>query len=277
MNTVKELAKKWYKIIGFPEKFDKGFYNLLNEETDLQPMKFEEYDLISNRPNKCKNLIMFLYFCEELSQKYKEKGIPHEILLNTIDDFIISVERQYDIDGRVGVVMASVLAKHLSMKLFRLGSLQFAMEEIPVDVPEKGIIKGTPVMDIHIPMDGSIKREELSRSFNLAEEFFGEFFPDYRYDYYMCHSWLLDETLKKFLKEGSNILEFQKLFYPVFGKEDDAILRFMFKYHIESREELEDCPATTNFAKDVKEYALSGGKFYNVLGIFERDKTGGLL
>jgi len=271
MNTVKELAKKWYKIIGFPEKFDKGFYNLLNEETDLQPMKFEEYDLISNRPNKCKNLIMFLYFCEELSQKYKEKGIPHEILLNTIDDFIISVERQYDIDGRVGVVMASVLAKHLSMKLFRLGSLQFAMEEIPVDVPEKGIVKGTPVMDIHIPMDGSIKREELSRSFKLAEEFFEKYFPYYHYDYYMCHSWLLDETLKKFLPEESNIIKFQNLFHPVLEPEDDAILRFMFKYHIEKREELNECIATTHFAKNVKEYALSGGKFYNVLGVCHRN------
>ena len=91
----------------------------------------------------------------------------------------------------------------------------------------------------------------------------------------MCHSWLLDETLKKFLKEGSNILEFQKMFYPVSKREDDAILRFMFKYHIETREELNECPANTQFAKNVKEYALSGGKFYNVLGVVKRDKIGG--
>lgn len=274
MNSVKEIAEKWYKIIGFPEKFDEGFYKLLNEETELQPMKFEDYDLIANRPNKCKNLIMFLYFCEELSQKYKEKGIPHEILLNTIDDFIISVERQYDIDGSIGIVMASVLAKHLSMKLFRLGRLQFCMEEISVDVPEKGIVKGTKVMDLHIPIGGSITKEELNRSFKIADEFFAKYFPDYHYDYYMCHSWLLDETLKQFLKESSNIIKFQNLFFPVAGREDDAILRFMFKYHIEKREELLDCHANTPFAKSVKEYALSGGKFYNVLGVVERDKIG---
>lgn len=271
MNSVKEIAEKWYKIIGFPEKFDEGFYKLLNEETELQPMKFEDYDLIANRPEKCKNLIMFLYFCEELSQKYKEKGIPHEILLNTIDDFIISVERQYDIDGSIGIVMASVLAKHLSMKLFRLGRLQFCMEEISVDVPEKGIVKGTKVMDLHIPIGGSITKEELNTSFKIAEEFFGEFFPDYRYDYYMCHSWLLDKTLKQFLKEESNIIRFQNMFCHISEKEDDAILRFMFKYHIEKREELHECTANTQFAKSVKEYALSGGKFYNVLGICHRN------
>ncbi len=275
MNTVKELAKKWYEIIDFPEKFDEGFEKLLAEENNVFPMKFSEYDLVINRPNKGKNLIMFLYFCEELSQKYEEKGIPREILLNTIDDFKISVERQYDINGVVGIVMASVLAKHLSMKLFRLGRLQFCMEEISVDVPEKGILKGTPVMDIHIPTGGSITKEELTASFKMAEEFFGKYFPEYCYDYYMCHSWLLDVTLKKFLKEGSNILEFQKIFYPVSKREDDAILRFMFKYHIETREELNECPANTQFAKNVKEYALSDGKFYNVLGVVERDKIGG--
>lgn len=271
MNNVKELAKKWYDIIGFPEKFDEGFEKLLLEENDVSPMKFEEYDLVANRPNKGKNLIMFLYFCEELSKKYEEKGIPREILLNTIDDFIISVERQVDINGEIGVVMASVLAKHLSMRLFRLGRLQFCMEDISVDVPEKGIVKGTPVMDIHIPVGGSITKEELSASFKLADEFFGKYFPEYHFDYYMCHSWLLDNTLKKFLKEDSNIIKFQNMFHQVLALEQDAILRFMFKYHLASREELQDCPATTNFAKSVKEYALSGGKFYNVMGVCHRD------
>jgi len=234
-------------------------------------MKFKEYDLVANRPEKCKNLIMFLYFCEELSQKYEEVGIPREILLNTIDDFIISVERQYDIDGSIGIVMASVLAKHLSMKLFRLGRLQFCMEEISVDVPEKEITKGTPVMDLHIPIGGSITKEEVSASFKMADKFFEKYFPEYHYDYYMCHSWLLDKTLKKFLPEESNIIKFQNLFHTVLEIENDAILRFMFKYHIADREELHECSANTRFAKDVKEYALSGGKFYNVLGVCHRN------
>jgi len=272
MNTVKILAKKWYDIIGFPSEYDEKFEKLLSENNDVSAMLFDEYDIDANRPNKGKNLIMFLYFCEELSQKYEKKGIPYEILLDTIDDFKTSVKRQYDIDGRIGIVMASVLAKHLSMKLFRLGRLQFCMEEFSIDVPEKGIVKGTPVMDIHIPVGGSITKDTLSHSFKMADEFFEKYFPDYKYDYYMCHSWLLDETLKKFLKEGSNILEFQNLFYPVFKKEDDAILRFMFKYHIENREELNACPATTTFAKSVKEYALSGGKFYNVLGVCKKSE-----
>lgn len=271
MNTVKELAKKWYSIIGFPSKFDEGFNKLLENIEDVSEMKFEEYDIVGNRPNKEKNLVMFLYFCEELSQKYKEKGIPREILLDTIGDFVISVERQYNIDGRIGIVMASVLAKHLSMKLFKLGRLQFCMEEISVDVPEKGIVKGTSVMDLHIPIGGSITKEEVSRSFKIADEFFEKYFPDYHYDYYMCHSWLLDKTLKQFLKEESNIIRFQNMFCPISEKEDDAILRFMFKYHIEKREELLDCAASTQFAKNVKEYALSGGKFYNVLGVCHRN------
>ena len=80
--------------------------------------------------------------------------------------------------------MASVLAKHLSMRLFRLGRLQFCMEEISVDVPEKEITKGTPVMDLHIPIGESITKEELSASFKMADKFFEKYFPEYHYDYY---------------------------------------------------------------------------------------------
>ena len=84
----------------------------------------------------------------------------------------------------------------------------------------------------------------------------------------------MDEHIRPFLKEGSNILEFQKFFEPVHKREQDSILQFMFKYGLESREELKECPAETDFARKVKEYALAGGTFYNVLGIMDRERIG---
>ena len=56
--------------------------------------------------------------------------------------------------------------------------------------------------------------------------------------------------------------------------EYDAVLNFIFKYGIESREELKDLPAETSFAKKLKDYALSGGKLYNNLGVRERGFIG---
>ena len=271
---VKEIAKKWYRKIGFPKEYDPLFEKLLESETDLACMPFAEYDLAKNRPNKGKNLIMFLYFCEELKEKYREKGISEAILMDTVKDLVLSVKRQFLLTGQLGIVRVSALEHHMSMKLFRIGRLQFAMTGSYVDIPEKGIRKGEPMMDVHIPAGEPMSVKACEEAFRAAEAFFATYFPKYQWQYYTCFSWLLDESIRPFLKEGSNILEFQKLFEPVHKREQDSILQFMFKYGLESREELRDCPAETGFAKKVKEYALAGGIFYNVLGIMDRERIG---
>jgi len=267
---VKEIARKWYQKIGFPKEYDTLFEKLLEEEMDLACMPFAEYDLVANRLNKGKNLIMFLYFCEELAEKYSQLGIPESILMRTLEDLVISVRRQFLLTGQIGIVRASALENHLSMKLFRIGRLQFAMTGSYVDIPEKGIRKGDPVMDVHIPAGEPMTAKACADAFQEAEAFFVTYFPEYQWQYYTCFSWLLDDTIRPFLKEGSNILKFQKLFEPVHKREQDSILQFMFKYGLEDREELRACPAEKDFARKVKEYALAGGVFYNVLGI--RDK-----
>jgi len=270
MNDVKEIAKKWYQRIGFPKEHDALFEKLLEEEGDLSCMPFAEYDLVENRPNKGKNLIMFLYFCEELSLKYKDKGIPEDILMATLQDFIVSVERQYKLTGQLGIVRAGVLADHLSMRLFRLGRLSFCMTGACMDMPEKGIKAGEPVLDLHVAPGEPLTMDACEKSFQAAETFFAEFFPEYQYRYYTGFSWMFDKTINQFLKEDSNILQFQKLFEPVYEREQDSILQFLFKYGMTDREELRECPAETSFARKVKEYALTGGKFYNVLAVRER-------
>lgn len=272
--TVIKLAKKWYDIISFPEKFDGMFDKLLEEEKDLEYISFDEYDIVANVENKGKNLIMFLSFCEELSKRYKTAGIPDEILLATIEDFIINVEREYILSGKMGLVKASILQNHFSMRLFRIGRLQFCMDKASRDIPEKRIEKGENVIDVHIPAGDSLSMEECKRDFADAEEFFKKYFPEFEYNYYTCFSWMLDKNLKNFLNENSNILKFQKFFEVVYEWEYDSVLHFVFKYGIESREELKNITTTTAFAKKLKDYALSGGKLYNNLGVRHRDLIG---
>lgn len=266
-NKVLETARKWYAKIPFPKEYAAEFEQLLEEQKDLVCMPFADYDLQENKRAYGKNLVMFLYFCQELSERYEAAGISEDILLSTIEDFVISVQRNRILRGSMGVVNASVLANHLSMRLFRLGRMQFCMAGAPVDIPSKGICAGDPVMDVHIPAGAPITASEIDNAFQLAEQFFAKYFPEYHYSYYTCFSWLLDKGLAQFLKEDSNILQFQKLFEPVYQREQDAILNFLFLYGIGSREELRKCDAKTDFARKVKEYALSGGIFYNVLGV----------
>ena len=266
-NEVLAIARKWYAKIQFPKEFDQEFEQLLSQQTDLMPIPFASYDLAQNQTAYGKNLVMFLYFCEELSERYAAAGIPEDILLATLEDLVIVTQRNRILRGSIGLVKTSTLVNHFSMRLFRLGRLQFCMTGAYVDIPEIGIHAGDAMMDVHIPKGEPLTLEACNESFAMAETFFAKYFPEYEYHYYMCFSWLLDDTLKQFLKADSNILKFQKLFRVVHKRETDTILHFMFKYGIESREELREFSAKTDFAKQVKEYALAGGTFYNVLGI----------
>jgi len=76
----------------------------------------------------------------------------------------------------------------------------------------------------------------------------------------------LEETLKNFLKQGSNILEFQNMFEIIYKKESDDLLRYIFKWN-SRRENIEDEKCKSSFAQKVKDYAFSGGTFYEAYGI----------
>ncbi len=271
VEIVKKLSKKWYKKIGFPSEYDKEFEALLDMISDIGETSFDDYDFEANRENNQKNLIMYLYFCEELSKKYEEKGIPEEILLaSLVPDFSVMVKRCIALTGKLGLIRAGWFNLHMNMKLFRLGRLQFCMHPCYEDIPSKSLKKGDPVMDVHIPAGGPLSIEECEKSFCMCEEFFGKYFPDFKWNYYTCYSWIFDDVLRRFLDEDANIIRFQKLFEPVHHTVADSILHFMFKYGIKSRDEIKDIPPKSRFAEKIKEYALSGGEFKNVLAVRKR-------
>lgn len=264
-----KIIEKWYKELEFPSEYDEQFYALLNESENIPTDTFEEHEFMNSPETAGQNLIAYLYFAETLGEKYKEKGITHNILKDTLYDLVICTNRVYENTKKVGITSVSWMKHHFSFKLFRLGRLQFCMDGASMDIEEKGIGKGDPVLDVHIPKGNPLKIEDCLESFEIAEKFFVKYFPGYEYKWLTCHSWMLDETIRPFLKPGSNILKFQTLFEAVRPVEMDSILHFIFKYGI-TREELAKCEARSNFAKKVKEYALSGGKFYNTLGVRPR-------
>ncbi|MBQ4516075.1 MAG: DUF5596 domain-containing protein [Clostridia bacterium] len=269
-DNIKQIAKKWYKRIPFSIELEPEFDRILNETDNLTNMSFNDYDIEANKSEQEKNLIMFLYFCEEISERYRSIGIAQDIFLDTIEDFVISVQRCIDATGKIGLQKTNWMSLHLSLKLFRLGRLQFCMSKAPVDIHQKGIKEGDAVLDIHVPAGEPLLIDECRRNIEYAKTFFAEYFPDFSYSYFTCFSWLLDDKLKQFLNENSNIIQFQKLFEPVYKREEDSILHFMFKYGFTNRNEIQECTATSGFAQKVKEYALSDGVFYNVLGVREK-------
>ena len=106
--TVLAIAKKWHAKIEFPECYRTEFEKLFAEPHELEYTTYAAYDKVANKDNHRKNLIMLLFFCQELEDKYKAAGISEEILMATIKDFIISVDRYYQANGCICAVRAII-------------------------------------------------------------------------------------------------------------------------------------------------------------------------
>lgn len=264
--AVSAIIEKWYEKLSFPQEFDAKFKNALAEIKISDAISIDSYDLHSK--DGARNLLSFLYFCEQLEQKYIEKGIDLNILYDTLSDIRIWTEVWSDIKGSLYLGELSWLSRHLSMKLFKLGRLQFCFGKAERDIPKRGISKGDNIIEIHIPNGKPLTPEECEKSLYMAREFFSRFFPDYNYKGFTCHSWLLDETLIDLLGESSNIVKFMNLFDIVYTEESDSIFKYLFNWDT-TRRKLPNLFPASSFAEKIKTLALKGRVFYQGYGIIK--------
>ncbi len=262
-NTPVFLAKKWYQRLGFPTQYDGAFQTLTEQYPDLLEAQAATYAFDDNGG---KNLLMCLYFCEALSVQYEEKGIPETILLDTLSDIVIWTNTHYEITGYLGISEIGWLKNHFAFKLFRLGRLQFAFGGCNQDTPIAK--KGEPVLEVHIPRGGPLDQDACHASFEQAKQFFARYFPEVAYRCFTCFSWLLDDTLKQFMKPDANALQFQQMFHVVFKVESIDILRFTLSWRL-TRETMEDFIPTNSFTQRVMDYIRQGGTFYIAFGYLE--------
>lgn len=252
--TTAPIIQKWYERLGFPKKYDEAFYAALNSVEVSPTAHVEEYD--KNSEDGLKNLLHYLYFCEETERRFLSRGVPEEILLDTLSDIVIWTNIWSEIKGELYLGELGWLAIHLSARLFKLGRLQFAFPA-PTSLEEKGTIQ------VHIPAVGKLSEELCLASLDHARDFFAKYFPEYEYDRFTCHSWLLDETLKKYLSPESNILHFGDLFTRTAKEDADSLLRYIFRWDT-TRENLADFPATSSFAARIKTAVLKEGETFHL-------------
>ena len=264
--NAKNIIEKWYKRIGFSSSYDNEFYKALDEYEINTELKIEDYDL------KCedgkKNFLYFLYFCEDTERRYNKLGIGEEILMDTLADIPRWLDTWSGLKGEMYLGELDWLGYHLRGDLFKLGRLQFCFAK-HYEIPQKGIKKGDGVIDTHIPAAGPLLPEECQKSFDFAREFFAKYFPDYKWEVFTCHSWLLGQDLADILGEDSNIIKFQRMYNIYSQYEGDAILSYVFRWKMK-REYLPDVEAKSGFAKKVKELALNGAVFHGGAGYIDR-------
>jgi hypothetical protein len=146
------------------------------------------------------------------------------------------------------------LRLHFTGDLFKLGRLQFRLEENVGLAPE-----GKTVIDTHIPRGGKLTEEECMKSFAMAEAFFDKHFPGHGAKYFYCHSWLLSRDLVKVCGENSNVLSFSRLRNYVDCEPDQSAQAVRHVLGINCvRDGIHDFSENTSLQRKVKALLLSG-------------------
>ena len=115
--------------------------------------KKEFYDLVLGRENY---RMQFLYlYCRmglEAYEKYVEKDISREIFFDTFRDLTYWCENCFSEYGEYGINEYHWFFRHIELRIFRLGRLQFEQLpsewEFPYD-QNRQVKKGDPVISIH--------------------------------------------------------------------------------------------------------------------------------
>ena len=261
-----ELAKKLNlseKLINEIEMLDKEKISAVAEKC------LEKGFSALKKKNYIERLAVILFCALKVKEKYNKAGIPDGIYYDTMSDIKIWCDNN---NGR-GLKNYGWLSNHVSFELFRLGRLQFQIYEcknktllynkLPFDYGEKLIY-------VHIPQGEKLSYDECVKSFQIAEKFFSEYFPDYNYRYYFCESWLLYEGNRDFMKADSNILKFSSMFNHAYSVKIDeqAIERIFGKRQLFKK----NYPENTSLQKSAKAYMQKGGRLGVCIAYIEKGR-----
>ena len=264
----KEIMLRWFLKLNFPGMYYRPFVNAMEYIPISDALTPENYDW--NCSDGKRNLLSMMYMCEGLAQQYAARGIPESILMDTLGDIVRWLEVWSDIKSDLYLGELSWLKEHMLFHVFQLGRLHFRMSAAKHDIPGTNVRQGDPVVEIHIPNTGPLTPEECDKSIAMAKEFFPKYFPEFSWNVFTCHSWLLDDTLEHLLPAHSNILKFQKRFTIVEKNRSDDLLGFVFRWQT-SRGQVKNRVADSSLAQAVKAHIRKNGDFYSALGYIPKD------
>lgn len=228
-----------------------------------------ELDWPSGDLQRCFPAYVFVAALPYTRAYHRERGVPADVSRRTLADLGRNMavhRRRY---GLAGVQSPRWLTHHFRGELYQLGRLQFERarhgERTARVLAGSGldVALGTPCLNLHIPdFLGPLSPAACDRSLAVAGEFFARHYPEEKYRAAVCHSWLLDPQLKRYLPEGYNVVRFQERFR--IAREDtepadSEPVQFVF-----GNPELpvEDLPRRTAVERAVGDHLRAGGHWY---------------
>lgn len=196
-------------------------------------------------------------------QHYASKGIPREIMIESMSDLAIwlrNSKRNYNVIGLCNARPWEASIFHGNV--LRFGRLEcnyqhfYEFEPICDDQGNVLLKKGDAVINMHIPEDGPMDIGECRKSMERMRAFFSEYRKDYDWKGFLCESWLLDSQLRQMLPENSNIIKFQDMGYHFdLSENEDTIFRVFGTRDPETVEN------PTTLQRNMLAFIKSGGVF----------------
>lgn len=255
INLNSELKKK---VLSLVER-DRAKLISLCKKADNDNFKsvFTKNDII-------KLAVALLYSVEFTYPKYQKAVISDEIYFETMKDIAVWCEN----NNNKGLKNLPWIKNHLNFELFKIGRLQFQIYKCDNRTLDYDLLPfnlGENLIYVHIPQGEKLVYAECVNSLKNAKRFFGEYFPNYDFDYFFCESWLLYGENWQFMNSSSNILQFSTLFDLVYSVEDDrqAIERIFGKRKIIKSKYEEK----TTLQRNAKRFMQNGGKLGVGIGI----------
>ncbi|MET8771554.1 acyltransferase domain-containing protein [Streptomyces sp. NPDC004658] len=200
---------------------------------------------------------------------HRARGIPAEISRRTLADLgrhlVVHRRRR----GRAGVQSWRWLVRHFRGELYQLGRLQFERARLgdrdARAAASAGLdaAPGASCLNLHIPdFHGPLAPSACDRSLALARTFFARCFPEEQPVAVLCHSWLLDPQLRRYLPADSNIVRFQERFRIALEESEPADaepVRFVFG---DPELPVATLPRRTSVERAVGDHLRAGGHWY---------------
>lgn len=264
---------KWFDRLELPAEWKPTVLESM-KSFDLGGVLAQEnpYNWLYTQEDKMQGLLFALYKCEDFFENGRIMGISDDILLTTMLE-VGRHARNYNraTNGeKIGINQIRWAGTVLSGRLYCLGRLEFEMKTTKRYCKNLGVVPGDRVIGLHIPRTGGAMSEgEVEESLKLASEFFPKYFPDFDYKCYVCHSWLLDPTLKTLLRPNSNIIKFQNRFEISDIEEATSGLGSIFGSGTNYENVLAKTPETS-LQKAAYEHIKNGGKLYEAHGFMKK-------
>ena len=205
--------------------------------------------------------LMRLAVCVDYAQKYtlpfyKKRGIPLSVFYDTMVDISVWCEN----NDNKGLKNYNWLKNHLKGELFKVGRLQYQFykcDNLTFDYKKLPVSSGDNAVFVHIPQGEKLDFNACKASLVDSKEFFKQYFPDYKFNYFICESWLLYGSNGEFMSENSNIVKFQSLFNIAYSEKDDSqgIERIFGKRRLL----VSQYPEDTTLRRQAKAYIQRGG------------------